>query len=118
MGPCLPCAHHSICCLFGRQTAACWAALPDSHELKTSAVLHTLGEHLPPVHTYTRHNTWLADSCRPDWDETVAWLKGMGADIVTTEASLKSDMGEGVGVFDLASILSVFRCDRLGRLWR
>jgi hypothetical protein len=31
--------------------------------------------------------------CRPDWDATVSWLKGMGADVVTTEASLKADLG-------------------------
>ncbi|MEW5302845.1 MAG: hypothetical protein WDW36_005588 [Sanguina aurantia] len=29
---------------------------------------------------------------RPDWDGTVAMLKGLGADVVTTEAKLKADM--------------------------
>ena len=30
---------------------------------------------------------------RPDWDSTVAWLQGMGADLVTTEQRLKHDFG-------------------------
>lgn len=34
--------------------------------------------------------------CRPDWDATVSWLKGMGADVVTTEQDLKADLGEAV----------------------
>eukprot|EP00879_Flechtneria_rotunda_P013891 GHRR01014507.1.p1 GENE.GHRR01014507.1~~GHRR01014507.1.p1 ORF type:complete len:309 (+),score=91.20 GHRR01014507.1:1264-2190(+) len=30
---------------------------------------------------------------RPDWDAAVSWLKEMGADLVTTEARLKEDLG-------------------------
>ena len=30
--------------------------------------------------------------CRPDWDEVVSELHGLGADVVTTEAKLKEDL--------------------------
>jgi len=29
---------------------------------------------------------------RPDWDDTVSWLKGMGADLVTTEDKAKKEL--------------------------
>lgn len=31
---------------------------------------------------------------RPDWDQTVAFLKELGADVVTTEAKMKADLSE------------------------
>jgi len=34
---------------------------------------------------------------RPEWDQTVTWLQGMGADVVTTEQKLKADLGETDG---------------------
>ena len=34
--------------------------------------------------------------CRPDWDDTVSWLKGMGADLVTTEEKAKKELGKHV----------------------
>jgi hypothetical protein len=40
----------------------------------------------------THHSVLLHTS--PDWAATVAWLKGMGADVVTTEQKLKEDLGE------------------------
>lgn len=44
------------------------------------------------------HRHWRSFCChvwfRPDWDATVSWLRGMGADLVTTEQDIKADLGK------------------------
>ncbi len=74
-------------------STSCFMARHVIHRLRVAAAALTDSSqhHYTTLGTPTKSSGLLV--CRPDWDATVGWLKGMGADVVTTEERLRKNMG-------------------------